>query len=71
MLYMGDRKTLPETGCTITGDHPVAMRNGPVLSRSYDLIKGKDASLQLWAKYIQNEGPQDVRLIRDPGVGHL
>jgi len=71
MLYMADRILLKAIGCPITRDTVYAMDNGPVLERTYDLIKGKDPSLPLWGKYIQNEGSQDLILTKEPGVGCL
>lgn len=41
LLYLADRRALIEWGFTVTGDKYVAMKNGPVLSRLFDLIKGK------------------------------
>ncbi|MBP3367025.1 MAG: SocA family protein [Treponema sp.] len=41
ILYLADRESLSETGYSITGDSYVSMRNGPVLSFLYDLIKNK------------------------------
>ena len=50
ILYLSDRKSLSETGYSITGDSYVSMKNGPVLSTLYDLIKNKsnDISLQYY-----------------------
>lgn len=71
LLYIADRETLQETGRPITGDRVAAMKNGPVLSRTYDLIKGEDFAAPAWEEFIQREGPQDVRLRKEPGVGKL
>src|SRR5258708_12785067 len=38
LLYIADRESLAERGAPITGDVPVAMKNGPVLSAIYALI---------------------------------
>ena len=46
LLYIADRELLAETGRTLTGDEAVAMKNGPVLSRVYDLIKGVGAEVR-------------------------
>jgi len=46
-LYLADRQMLNETGCTVTGDTYASMKNGPVLSGTYSLLRGKAAlSLQ-------------------------
>lgn len=42
LLYIADREALTERARPITGDSPVAMDNGPVLSNTYDLIKGQN-----------------------------
>jgi hypothetical protein len=50
-LYLADKESLKSTTKTITGDVYVSMKNGVVLSKTYDLIKGscKDKTMQnLW-----------------------
>jgi uncharacterized phage-associated protein len=39
LLYLADRHCLIKSGLPITGDAFVAMKHGPVLSRTYDLLK--------------------------------
>lgn len=70
LLYITDRELLQERSRPLTGDRPVAMDNGPVLSVTYDLIKGSDYASPRWAEFFQNEG-RDIHLINDPGVGKL
>lgn len=41
MLYMAERKALLEWHRPITGDALWSLENGPILSRIYDLIRGK------------------------------
>lgn len=41
MLYQADRTALVDWHRTITGDRFVSMRNGPVLSKIYDLMCGR------------------------------
>lgn len=73
-LYMADRKSLEETGSPITGDSPVAMDKGPVLSCVLDLIKNTDFGAEearaLWRRYIRTAG-YDIELILDPGDDKL
>jgi uncharacterized phage-associated protein len=71
LLYIADRECLAESLRPITGDRPVAMNHGPVLSRTYNLIKSQDIDSPLWDRFIQPHGPQDLRLIENPGVGKL
>ena len=70
LLYIADRESLVERARPITGDKPVAMDHGPVLSQTYNLIKGRDFASPEWDKYLRTEG-RDVELIEDPGVGKL
>jgi uncharacterized phage-associated protein len=70
LLYIADRETLAERARPITGDRPVAMDNGPVLTITYDLIKGQDYLTPEWDKYIGRES-RDVVLLNEPGVGDL
>ncbi len=71
MLYMADRTNLQTIGRTVTGDRPFAMDNGPVLTRIYDLIRGRDPEVAIWNEFIRTIGPQDVKLIADPGLQEL
>lgn len=71
LLYIADRECLSETLRSITADSVVAMDNGPVLSRTYDLIKGNTLSGGTWANHIRSEGAQDVVVFLDPGVSKL
>jgi uncharacterized phage-associated protein len=70
LLYISDREALVERARPITGDTPVAMDHGPVLTNTYDLIKGEDFHATEWEKYIKSEG-RDAVLASDPGVGDL
>ena len=59
ILYLADKESLKGSLQTITGDTYVSMDNGPVLSKLYDLIKGryknKDAQ-NLWdSRFIRDE----------------
>ena len=46
------------------------MKNGPVLSRVYDLIKGIVVPPEDWGRYLRSEGYKVV-LVEDPGRGEL
>jgi uncharacterized phage-associated protein len=69
-LYIADRESLKEAGRPITTDVVVAMRKGPVLSQTYDLIKGNDWGSPAWDKHFSNVGFV-VHLTSDPGVDQL
>jgi uncharacterized phage-associated protein len=70
LLYISDREMLAQHGYTITGDEAVAMKKGPVLSRTYDLLKGEGHGATVWGNFIQTEGYQAV-LRRKTGRGKL
>ena len=70
LLYIADRELLAESGGTLTGYCAVAMKNGPVLSRVYDLIKGIVVPPEDWGRYLRSEGYKVV-LVEDPGRGEL
>ena len=71
LLYIADREALEETHSTITCDTPYAMVNGPVLSRTYDLLKGTGRSSSLARQFLDCRDERAVRLIADPGTGEL
>ena len=62
MLYDADRTALVSWHRTITGDQFFAMKNGPVLSRVYDLICGRvlGSDMQAW-DFVFN--PREANLI--------
>jgi len=53
ILYLADRETLLRTGRPITGDRYVSMDNGPILSRTYDLVAEEpEDPARPWFEYI-------------------
>jgi uncharacterized phage-associated protein len=71
LLYIADRESLAERGAPITGDVPVAMKNGPVLSAVYSLIhRNREKDLPLWLKYLHRED-YDLEVRGDPGTDLL
>ncbi len=71
LLVIADRKCLEDTGRPILGSKVVAMKNGPLHSDVYDLIKGSHQQEPVWSRYIGREGPRDVFLESEPAVGRL
>jgi len=71
LLYIASRECLAETLRPITGDRIAAMDHGPVPATTYDLLKREHADAPIWDEFIEQVGPQEHRLIRDPGVGQL
>lgn len=72
-LYVADKDALIQWGKTITGDSPVSMDNGPVLSTTYNLFKGEgpDAEQALWNESISERQNHAVHLLRDVDLGIL
>jgi uncharacterized phage-associated protein len=72
LLYIADRESLKEKGRPITGDRPISLKLGPVLSGVYDLIKGTGLPTRQaeWDSWFRSEGYQIV-LASDPGIGKL
>jgi uncharacterized phage-associated protein len=66
LLYISDRELLAETGHPLTGDRVVAMKNGPVLSRVYDTIRGQTAQSDRWLEFVHRDGYK-VILRQKPG----
>jgi len=71
LLYLADRQSLAETCRPITGDKVVAMDHGPVLSKTYECIRGRGRHRASWAKHFRAEGDRDIVLTEDPGVHAL
>jgi uncharacterized phage-associated protein len=70
LLYIADRESLRDRGAPITGDVPVAMKNGPVLSAVYSLInRESEKDLPLWLQFFHRED-YDLQVKADPGA-HL
>ncbi len=70
LLYLADRESLRETGRPITGDRVVAMEHGPVLSYTYDLVKGEHTGWPVWSQFLGKKGYR-IEMLRDPGNGAL
>lgn len=63
LLYLADRKSLMERGRTVTTDRFVSMDDGPVLSITYNLIRGEHrGSENLWSRTIVQAEDFDVAL---------
>lgn len=72
LLYIADKEMLLTCGIVITCDQYYAMPHGPVLSTTYDLIKGANLpESSIWRDYIKNVNDYQVELVKDPGVEEL
>jgi len=69
LLYLADRTLLVRYGKPITYDQWVSMRHGPVLSRTYDLIKTPESG-GYWARHLATDG-YDAVMREDPGSDDL
>lgn len=57
LLYFADRESMREAGKPLTGDEPYAMEHGPVLSTTYNLMKGERcAGSEVWDAVFQTDG---------------
>ena len=70
LLYIADRESLREFHRPIVGSRTVAMKNGPLHSEVYNLIKGEHIDEPLWSEYIQRDGIE-LRRKKDPGLSKL
>lgn len=70
LLYIADRQHVQEYQRPIIGRRLVAMKNGPLHSDLYDLVKGEHIDEPLWSEYIRRDN-YEVELLRDPGVSEL
>jgi len=70
MLYAADREALLKWHRTITGDAPVSMDNGPVLSRIYNLVNGtaKGADMQAWNQVFKVREANAIKVRPDANV---
>ena len=55
LLYIADRESFRSFGKPITGDRPVAMQRGPVLSELLDTIKGQGVKSSEWDRYFSRD----------------
>lgn len=63
LLYLAERRSLQEFGYPLTGDLLVSMRHGPVLSRTYNHIKGEELSTEGgWDDWIADQANYMVGL---------
>lgn len=61
LMYLADRALMEAKGRTITGDHMNALKNGPILSLTLNLLKG-DA--EGWENHIRKASRYVVELVK-------
>ncbi|WP_282167106.1 Panacea domain-containing protein [Shewanella japonica] len=62
LLYLAERKALAKWGSSMSGDRFVSMPHGPVLSQTYDLIRGHQSEPSYWQTCIKDEENYEVSL---------
>jgi len=63
LLYLADRESMKQHGYPISGDQYVSMDHGPVLSQTFNLIKGAGKPQeQGWSHWIVDEADYGVSL---------
>jgi len=62
MLYIAERRALQRWGRSITWDRFVSMDNGPVLSRTYNLMSGSDRSAEIWDRHISDRSNHKISI---------
>ena len=70
LVYIADRDHLRAWRHPIVGTRLVAMRNGPLHSEVYNLVKGEHIAEPLWSEYFRRDG-YEIELLKDPGVSEL
>jgi hypothetical protein len=70
MMYCAERNTLAEWHRPITGDSFASLKKGPILSRTYDLIKGNvsatNSDMVKWSKHFSPREGDKIKLLADP-----
>lgn len=72
MIYLADREAMRKWAEPITGDEGCSMKLGPVLSKIYDLTKGKELAKN-WNAHLSDSDPDanQIELKADPGGKEL
>ena len=70
LLYIADRTVLAESDAPLLGSQVVAMKNGPLHSRIFDLIKGEDSLATSWQKFFTTHD-FSIHLKDSPAISSL
>jgi len=75
MLYAAERAALASWHRPITGDSFSSMKNGPILSRTLDLINGKvlstNSDMVKWSQHFSPRIGNDIKLVSEPDFDFL
>jgi len=52
LMYLADRQCYDSRGCSISDDDAMAMKNGPILLHTYNLVMGDKIPSNYWAELI-------------------
>ena len=70
LLYIVDREVLAESDAPLLGNRVVAMKNGPLHSRVFDLIKGEDSLVTTWQRFFTTHA-YSIHLNESPEISSL
>jgi uncharacterized phage-associated protein len=70
LMYIADRESFRICGEPITYDDYCSMPHGPVLSKTYDIMKG-DSNQTYWDDFIHQKNEKEIVLQKNPGIGKL
>ncbi len=67
LIYIADRTYLERKGYAITGDNYCSMDNGPVLSKTYNLMNGRTADISHdgWNSWLSTTQNHKIRLLKE------
>jgi uncharacterized phage-associated protein len=71
LMYLADREAFRQAGEPITYDSYCSMKNGLLLSKTYNVIKGESIFGDFWNNFIIKSSIHFVKMIADPGIGAL
>lgn len=71
ILYFAEQKHLVRFGSAISEDSYCAMKNGPVPSLAYDIVKSLRNGAPTYSKLFEQTGPYSVGAISEPDLEYL
>lgn len=65
LLYLADRESFKKYGASLSGDEYYSLKNGPILSRTLNLISGMvESEVDGWDAWISDKENHEVNLRR-------
>ena len=75
MLYSAERQAISEWQRPITGDRFSSLPKGPILSRTYNLIKGEvlqaNSDMVKWSKHFTPRKGNRIEILSEPDYDYL